>query len=217
LNKGAVHIYKQDGTFIKTLDGEAYDDRFGYSVSIGFGRIVVGAYGAGLGGKVYIYDLDGNWLKTLEPENPAADDFGFSVSVGSGIIAVGARARNSQGAVYTYTIDGDLINEVIAPDAATNDEFGYSVSVGGGHLVVGARYKDANGTDSGKVYRYTIAGDALISTINGSGSSDQYGYAVASGSHAVVIGSLDNYAYLLQDSSGESSFEDRFQAIGRKS
>jgi hypothetical protein len=63
---GAAYIYDLDGSNeikITASDGAA-NDRFGYSVSVGNGRIVVGANGAAnsSGGAAYIFDLNGTQL-----------------------------------------------------------------------------------------------------------------------------------------------------------
>ena len=69
--------------------------RFGYSVAVGDGLIVVGAigaYGSNQGG-IYVYDIDGNPLfaankNTLGVGRNFNDYFGTGVAVGHGRIVV---------------------------------------------------------------------------------------------------------------------------------
>jgi hypothetical protein len=98
-NAGSAHIYDLNRNYVGiiTHPSAAAEDRFGYSVAVGSGRIVVGAYlddiGIGLtnAGSAHIYDLNGNYVGILTHPNAAADDnFGYSVAVGSGRIVVGA-------------------------------------------------------------------------------------------------------------------------------
>jgi sugar lactone lactonase YvrE len=149
--------------FSKASDGAA-GDRFGFSVAVGSGRIVVGAYSDNdngtQSGSVYIFDLDGNQLAKITASDGATlDAFGFSVAVGSGRIVVGAHRDNDNGtesgSVYIFDLDGAELAKITASDAAATDEFGLSVSVGSGRIVVGAAQNDDNGTNSGSAYIYT--------------------------------------------------------------
>ena len=113
-SSGSVYIFDLNGTQlakIKASDGAA-GDAFGYSVSVGSGRIVVGAYGDadnGAGsGSVYVFDLNGAQLaKISAPDGGIGDFFGYSVAVGSGRIVSGAPYDDdygtNAGACYAYT------------------------------------------------------------------------------------------------------------------
>lgn len=80
-NEGAVYLYDTRGNFIKKLtqSGSSIDAEFGYSVSIGCGKIVVGSPGSEGGahsndsGDVYIYNIpetsDTYWESVLETLN----------------------------------------------------------------------------------------------------------------------------------------------------
>ena len=101
---GSAYIFDLNGTQlakIKASDGAA-SDRFGVSVAVGSGRIVVGAdLDDDLGsssGSAYIYDLNGTQLNKIKASDGAASDrFGFSVAVGSGRICVGAYVDSDNG------------------------------------------------------------------------------------------------------------------------
>jgi hypothetical protein len=110
---GSAYIFDLDGnqlTKITASDPAAFD-YFGYSVAVGSGRIVVGAYqdddNGSSSGSAYIFDLDGNQLSKITASDGAADDdFGYSVAVGSGRIVVGAYQDDdngsNSGSAYIY-------------------------------------------------------------------------------------------------------------------
>jgi hypothetical protein len=108
--RGAAYIFDLDGTQLANItasDGAA-QDRFGNSVAIRNGRIVVGVEADGdngyFSGSAYIFDLDGTQLAKITPNDGAASkQFGTSVAVGNGRIVVGAKGDNSyQGSSYIY-------------------------------------------------------------------------------------------------------------------
>jgi hypothetical protein len=93
-NSGSAYIFDLDGTQLAKItasDGAA-DNFFGASVTIGNGRIVVGAWGDNTSqGSAYIFDLEGTQLaKITASDGDASDYFGYSMAVGNGRIVVGA-------------------------------------------------------------------------------------------------------------------------------
>ena len=114
-DQGAAYIFDLDGNqlgIITASDGAA-DNYYGYSVAVGSGRIVVGAYYKDIGsnirqGSAYVYDLDGNEVGIITASNGDASDlFGYSVAVGCGKVVVGAHGVNigsnaDQGSAYIY-------------------------------------------------------------------------------------------------------------------
>ena len=118
-DQGSAYIFDLDGNQLGILtasDGAVNDshDEFGYSVAVGFGRIVVGVrggYDSGTNpGLAYIYDLDGNnEVRIIASDAAGFDEFGYSVAVGSGRIVVGAPnndigSNDNQGSAYLYEI-----------------------------------------------------------------------------------------------------------------
>jgi len=182
---------------IVASDGVA-EDVFGWSVAVGSGRIVVGAYGdddaGSSSGSAYIFDLDGNQLtKITASDGAAGDNFGYSVAVGSGRIVVGAPgnddAGSSSGSAYIFDLDGNQLAKIVASDAADADQFGYSVAVGSGRIVVGAYLNDANGINSGSAYIFDLDGNQLAKIVASDAAAyDQFGYSVAVGSGRIVVG-----------------------------
>ena len=101
---GAAYIYDLDGSNeikITASDGAA-NDRFGWSVSVGSGRIVVGAYG---GDSAYVFDLDG--IQLVKIDNPEVVlQFGYSCSIADGKIVIGDYTTDN-GSAYIFDYDED--------------------------------------------------------------------------------------------------------------
>jgi hypothetical protein len=208
---GSAYIYDLDGNQLSKItasDGAA-DDYFGFSVAVGSGRIVVGAYqdddNGFNSGSAYIFDLDGNQLaKITASDGASADNFGDSVAVGSGRIVVGAFGDDdngsASGSAYIFDLDGNQLSKITASDGASSDWFGRSVAVGSGRIVVGAYQDDDNGSLSGSAYIYDLDGNQLAKiTASDGAASDYFGFSVAVGSGRIVVG-----AYLDDDNGTDS-------------
>ena len=202
---GSAHIYDLNGTFITSLTHPSVpviDDKFGRSVAVGSGRIVVGApdddIGIGLtdAGSAHIYDLNGGYVGIItHPSAAAFDRFGYSVAVGSGRIVVGAYLDNigtlsDAGSAHIYDLNGNYVGIITHPSAAANDQFGYSVAVGSGRIVVGARFDNIGALSAaGSAHIYDLNGNYVgILTHPSAAASDQFGYSVAVGSGRIVVG-----------------------------
>jgi hypothetical protein len=201
-DSGSAYVYDLNGNEIvklTALDG-ASTDYYGYSVAVGCGRIVVGAYGVAVSnqseaGAAYIYDLNGNFIKKITAYDfTSSDRFGWSVTVGSGRIVIGAYLDDDKGvnsgSAYIYDLNGTLITKLTAFDGAGFDQFGSSVSVGSGRIVIGAHRDDDNGSDSGSAYVYDLNGNLITKlTAYDGASEDSYGYSVSVSSGRIVVGS----------------------------
>ena len=181
---------------ILAFDGAA-GARFGYSVAVGSGRIVVGAYGDDVGantnqGSVYIHDLNGNILNKITASDGAAFDlFGFSVAIGGDRIVVGAfYGASTYGSAYIFDLDGNQLAKLTASDGAASDFFGNSVAIGSGRIVVGA-YRDDVGanTNQGSAYIFDLDGTQLAKiTASDGAASTAFGGSIAIGSDKIVVG-----------------------------
>jgi hypothetical protein len=181
LQSGAVYIYDLDLENECKVYSTCSCDQFGRSVSVGDGRIVVGApFAGGNGaqqGRAYIYDLDGTQKCELCPfyynSGSVSHDnsntnyyFGYKVAVGNNRIAVGALNRfvsgegTGKGAVYLYTLDGDFIKRIMpaTSDHGSTDQFGISMSIGSGKIAIGAPENNTAGT----VFVYDLDGDSCF-------------------------------------------------------
>jgi len=182
---------------IKASDGAA-GDNFGFSVAVGSGRIVVGAWNdADLGtdsGSAYIFDLNGTQLAKIKASDGAADDlFGVTVAIGSGRIVVGAEGDDdlgsSSGSAYIFDPNGTQLAKIKASDGAAFDYFGTSVAVGSGRIVVGATNDDDLGAESGSAYIFNLSGTQLAKIKASDGAADDnFGNSVAIGSGRIVVG-----------------------------
>jgi hypothetical protein len=193
---------------ITASDGTS-NDRFGDSVTVGNGRIVVAASSdddnGDSSGSAYIFDLDGTQLaKITAPDGASFDNFGRSVAVGSGKIVVGVSGDDdngsSSGSAYIFDLDGTQLAKITASDGATGDYFGSSVAVGNGRIVVGATEDDDNGTSSGSAYIFDLDGTQLAKiTASDGAAGDYFGDSVAVGNGRIVVGAR------FDDDNGESS------------
>ncbi len=181
---GAVYVfrYETDAWVLEAeLAGPAVEgiDRFGASVAIDDGRIVVGAphSSANTPGAAHVFRCEGtSWFEeaALAASDAAVDDqFGASVDIDGDRILIGASWNqgdvsppvNPTGAAYLFAFDGvDWVEEakLQASDAAEGDEFGLSVSLYGSYALVGA-WRDDDACpddpecDSGSAYFYAFS------------------------------------------------------------
>lgn len=211
LNAGSAYIFDLSGNQITKIiaPDAAVEDRFGNSVAVGSGRIVVSAYqnddNGSSSGSAYIFDINGNLITKITASDGAADDdFGLSVAAGSGRIVVGAPgnddAGSQSGSAYIFDLNGTQLAKITASDAAASDFFGYSVAVGSGRIVVGAFGNDDGGSESGSAYVFDLDGNQLAKIIaSDDAASDQFGGVVAVGSGRIVVGAP------LDDDNGSAS------------
>lgn len=216
IDAGHVRIYKWSGaTWIQKgtdIDGEAANDKSGYSVSMPDTNTIAigGVYNDGNGtdaGHVRIYKWTGSaWVqKGLDIDGEAANDqSGWTVSMpDSNTVAIGA-ARNdgigtSAGHVRIYTWSGiawiqkgtDIDGE------ATADLSGYSVSMPDSNTVaVAGPYNDGNGTNAGHVRIYTWSGAAWTQKgmdIEGEAAVDIFGHSISMPDvNTLAIGAFQN-------------------------
>ena len=207
-NAGHVRIYDWNGTAWTQLgadiDGEAADDRSGYSVSMNAAgdRVAIGAYGndgngiSGAGsGHVRIYDWNGTaWLQLgndIDGEG-GGDASGHSVSMNAAgdRLAIGAWSNDGNGSsaghVRIYDWNGTAWTQLGADidGEAASDQSGYSVSMNaaGDRLAIGARTNDGNGSNAGHVRIYDWNGTAWIqigADIDGEAANDLSGSSVS--------------------------------------
>jgi hypothetical protein len=169
------------------------EDRFGTSVAVGNGRIVVGApfdnSDGSDSGSAYIFNLDGtNQIKITASDGATNDRFGTSVAIGNGIIVIGSPFDDSfTGAAYIFDLNGTQLSKITASDGVTNDRFGYSVSVGSGRIVIGAY---SNATDTGSAYIYELDGTGEVKiTASDGNTTRRFGFSVSIKNGKIVVGS----------------------------
>lgn len=125
LMTGRAWIFDIDGNVITELahnDSPALDDRFGHSVAIGCGLIVVACPNEESqqepvthnDGALYVYSIDGEYLYKIESHD-ANDQLGSHVRVKYNRIYVttlSSTNQNDSADVEIYTLDGDFIQKI---------------------------------------------------------------------------------------------------------
>lgn len=193
-----------------TAPDAAAGDRFGISVDLDDGYIVIGADSddddGEMSGSAYIFEWTGNeWVfgEKLTAEDAAMDDaFGTSVAVSSARVVVGAALRDEiktdVGAAYVFERGSEgwmQTTKLTAPDAAEAEHFGLSVAIQDDSAVVGA-YNDTDSLKedfSGSVYVFEhVGGWKHISKLKGDGAAqgaeDGFGTSVAVQNDRVLVG-----------------------------
>ncbi len=154
---GTVSVYRRSGatwnfeqTF--TRQGAQFGDRFGETLAIDAGRILIGApsedAGAGDAGAVYSFLRPGsNWIQEsrfVSPTPTPGLKFGSSLALDAGRIAIGApfddEAGADAGAVHTFRFGTSWqpVRKLFAPDAGLTRQFGSAVALAGSALAAGS-------------------------------------------------------------------------------
>jgi hypothetical protein len=234
LNSGKVYIYDVSDATASSLkytisNPNAYTasagDQFGVSVAIHGDYAIVGApyeddANGSDSGKAYIFNVGSSGsstaLITLDNPNPtgtsADDNFGSSVAINDDYAIVGSPYEGDTGGLQSgkvYMFDknnGSLIFTFDNPsDQTANDLFGSSVSISGNILAISAPLDDDNsGTDSGRVYLYSIITGEVLHTISnpnpiGTSTDDTFGSSIDLLGDFLVVGAPyeddPSYAY----------------------
>jgi len=193
-------------TKLTASDAAAYD-KFGISVAIDGGTVVVGSYWdddhGSKSGSAYVFRMIygdttyGQVAKLTAFDGAADDNLGRSVAIAGDTVVVGADHRGSggPGAVYVFlTADGGAtygqVAKLTASDAAAGDNFGWSVAIAGDTVVVGTSYKEA-------VYVFRTTGSATYAqaaklTASDAAANDRFGSTVVIDGGTVVVGAHGN-------------------------
>ncbi|MBV6485621.1 MAG: hypothetical protein KFKLKKLM_02191 [Flavobacteriales bacterium] len=235
-NAGHVRIYEWTGSsWIQLgadIDGEAADDRSGYSVSITSdgSRVAIGAYlndgNGAAAGHVRIYEWTGSsWIQLGADIDGEAlgDESGNSVSITSdgSRVAIGALNNDGNGAaaghvrIYEWTGSSWIQLGADIDGEAVYDYSGWSVSISsdGSRVAIGANGNDGNGLDAGHVRIYEWTGSSWIqlgADIDGEAADDQSGRSVSISSDGsrVAIGASTN------DGNGANAGHVRIYSLG---
>jgi hypothetical protein len=184
-------------------------DRFGESLALSGGTLIVGAPGhqATTGqpsaGAVYRFRFAtvGGWqqLPRLQAADAAADaQFGSAVAQSGTTLVVGAAGAAGTGAVHVFACgDTDctpLPKPLVPASAAAGDHFGQAVAIYGDLLTAGAPLHAAAGMPgSGAAYVFQRDVNGVWSELpaaSGPGAAAHalYGFAVAESAAAIVVG-----------------------------
>lgn len=194
---GAAYLFDlATGTQTAKLqpDEGIHNLRFGNSVAIHNGIVVVGAPGGFDAGSAYIFDANtGERITQLFPAGePSFGQFGHSVEIQDGVIAIGAPTRSNVGTTYLFdAATGNLLHELRPEAAGLVDHFGSSVSINDGLVAIGAlNYTDTVSSGLDFAYVYDIASGELLSTLAPSdhGLEDSFAGSIAL-ENGIVVGS----------------------------
>jgi hypothetical protein len=200
------------------IDGEAFGDKSGYSVSLSNdgSMVAIGTpnnnnVGGTDAGQVRVYKLTGNlWVKQGEDINgsSAGDQSGYSVSLSNdgSFVAIGAPTNDGKVTnsghirVYKYVNNAWVKQGADIEGEYSNDNSGRSVSISNNGLIVaiGAPNTDnVNGIDAGQVRVYKLIGSTWTKQggdINGEAAYDESGTSVSLSSDGsiVAIGAPNN-------------------------
>lgn len=177
-SQGRVSVYSvfdsNNSLYVISNPQPAASDRFGNSVAIGCGRIVVGVPGdddnGSSSGSAYIFDYNGTQLAKIKPSDGAiGDEFGTSVAIGSNYIIVGSPfddydSGSNMGSAYLFNLDGTQITKLTAL-GSSNSNTGTSVAIGEGRILVGSPGTDINYFEGESSTYYADAGQAVMFSI----------------------------------------------------
>jgi hypothetical protein len=211
IRTGAAYVFRRVGGVwqeeAKLLASDAhYGQRFGASVAVDGGVIVVGApadVSSSAEAGVYVFRFDGSdWIEETKvmPANPGALYFGIAVSLDGNALAVGAnytRAADGTtfraGTAYVFRHDGSGWQEeaeLRASDQALDRFFGQAVALEADTLLVGAPGTVAEGPGRAYVFRHA-GGDwseeTILSPTDGA-TQGSFGLAVELRGDTAIVG-----------------------------
>jgi hypothetical protein len=201
---GAVYVYVRSGTTwslqqtLTAADGAAGDE-FGYAVALSGNEALVGAAVKDNGqGYVYAFARSGTtWAlqqEFTETTGAPNDCFGCSLALSASTAVIGADgASGNVGAAFVYTLAGAVWSQQVEfLGQSQGDFFGFSVALdpAADAALVGA-FGVAN--ETGAAYLFTRSGTTWTQpqpplTASDGRSGDRFGYAVAAGSGAALVG-----------------------------
>ena len=176
----------------------AAGDRFGYSVCISGGTIVVGSPFDSINGvesgSAHIFDTSGNHVKRITPPDGSTNDkFGRSISISGSRMVIGAEGDStngiSSGSAHIFDTSGNYIRKLLPNDGAASDQFGDAVAISGTAVVVGSPMDDDQGDRSGSAYIFDLSGNLIEKVVAFDGGAGHYfGFSVDVCEERLIIG-----------------------------
>lgn len=187
-------------------------DRFGSTVAVHDGTVVVGALGHDHFpesvniGSAYVFEeseIAGVWEQTAEliaSDYKWGDNFGYAVAVNGDRILSGAPFGNStpeleSGAAYLFErVNGIWVEreKLLPNDAQADDFFGAAVALSETHALVGADLEDAKQVNAGAAYLFTEERRRFTRQVKLAPSdvavADWFGHSVALDGETVLLG-----------------------------
>ena len=182
--------------------------KFGCSVSIDGGTVLVGSYGDNdMAGAAYVFTGSGStWTQRKKLVASAREPFayfGCSVALSGGAALVGAWAYDDdRGRAYLFTGSGSEWAErtwFAASVAYPGWEFGKAVALSGGNALVGAHTANLDDPEAGAAYLHAFSTQFTLGTTRIAGAN-RYLTAIAAsrqgfpaGAPAVVVATGENW------------------------
>jgi len=211
----------------------AFEDKFGYSVSISGDIAVVGVlYDDDLGGSsgsawVYRYDYsDSNWAeesKLLASDGVGIDKFGRAVAVSGDVIIVGSASQSGAAYVFRYNTSEETWLEeakLLPSDRDRQGLFGSAVSISNNVALIGAEGDHDLGLNAGAAYVFRFDCDDSSWTeetklyASDGEQGDNYGISVSIYNNTAIVGapnsddfgSESGSAYIIRYDESDSSW-----------
>jgi FG-GAP repeat len=202
-NSGSAYLFDASTgaqLFILFPSDGSEDDRFGTSIAIDNGIVIVGASlnngNNENSGSVFIFNAyTGEQIDKIFASDGEEDDyFGISIAIDNGVVAVGETGRTfAIGEAYLFSDPVPLVREdlkLTASDGDTLDNFSRSIAIDDSIVAVGARRDDDNGTNSGSAYLFDACTGTQITKLlpNDGAPDDEFGYSIAINNGIVAAG-----------------------------
>ena len=203
-NVGQAHLFDATtGNLLQTFNDPTPNggDRFGASVAIDGGNVLIGAmFDSSTGptvGQAHLFDAtSGNLLRTFNDPTPTiVDQFGISVAIDGNNVLIGAFRDDSTGSNVgqAHLFDaatGTLLQTFNDPTPNSGDRFGVAVAIDGGNVLIGANGDDSNGADIGQAHLFDAATGNLLQTFDDPTPTggDNFGTSVAIDGGNVLVG-----------------------------
>ncbi|WP_154223760.1 FG-GAP repeat protein [Marinicella rhabdoformis] len=214
INTGSAYVFDFinnnwiQSSKLTATDGLA-NDRFGFSLSLGYDKALIGATENSVNGTktgaAYIFDFDGAlWSQTsklIADDGTEGDQFGNSVVLSNNRAVIGARyddeTGNGSGSAYVFDYNEGMWSQptkLSANDAAPGNIFGASVAAYGDKIIIGASNLINNGVGAAYLFELDqgIWNQTNKFTPNDGANGDSFGIAVSMNLDRVLVGSSLN-------------------------
>ena len=223
---GSAYLFEYiDGQWIQTQkivgDDTVAGDGFGYAVSLGQDRLLVGAYskvidGVAQAGAVYVFDYsNGVWDQTarLTVSPPLIiSQFGYSVSLFGDKALIGAPS-NGTGVAHVFEFDDETLEwfqatTLSAIGGAFGDRFGQSVSLYQNRGLIGANQTQPGDNGAAYVFESLLSNNQQTKLTASDGeANDGFGISVSLYEDRALVGAAKDDDISSNDSGSAYVFD----------
>jgi hypothetical protein len=176
--------------------------KFGASIDLQGGRVLVGAWGddtlGANSGAAYLFNAtSGQFLNKFTTTQNFSTTIGMSAALYGNSVLTGTwnRTGGRSGIVHLFDATSGVRTRFILPSGvSTFDYYGASVAVDGTSALVGAYGDDDNGSWAGAAYLINVTNNALIAKLkpNDALPEDFFGFSVDISNGIAIVGSQSN-------------------------